>query len=67
MMPSAEGHKQVMEEDFAKNPDYWNAIPAIKNGNIIYLPVSFTSTAGISILDRINELNDMVLAHFKLN
>jgi len=66
MMPSAEGHKQVMEEDFAKNPDYWNAIPAIKNGNIIYLPVSFTSTAGISILDRISELNDIVLKHFGL-
>ena len=66
MMPSAEGHKQVMEEDFAKNPDYWNAIKAIKDGNIIYLPVSFTSTAGISILDRINELSDIVLAHFGL-
>ena len=66
MMPTAEGHKKVMEEDFAKNPDYWNAIPAIKDGNIIYLPVSFTSTAGISILDRISELNDIVLAHFGL-
>lgn len=66
MMPSAEAHKKVMEEDFAKNPDYWNAIPAIKDGNIIYLPVSFTSTAGISILDRINELNDILLEHFEL-
>jgi len=66
MMPTGEGHKQVMEEDFAKNPEYWNSIEAIKNGDIIYLPVSFTSTAGISIIDRINELNELVLEHFNL-
>ena len=28
MSPTGEGHRQLMEEDFAKNPDYWNSIPS---------------------------------------
>ncbi len=64
MSPTGEGHKAVMEEDMANNPDYWNAIEAIANGDIIYLPVSFVSSAGINVIDHINELADLVLAHF---
>lgn len=64
MSPTGEGHKALMEEDFANNPEYWNSIPAIANGDIIYLPVYFISSAGINVIDHINELADIILAHF---
>lgn len=64
MSPTGEGHKALMEEDFANNPDYWNSIPAIANGDVIYLPVYFISSAGINVIDHINELADIVLTHF---
>ena len=52
----AEGHKELMETAFAQNPDYWNSIPAIAEGRVLYLPVSYVSTAGINVIDCINEL-----------
>jgi hypothetical protein len=64
MSPTGEGHKALMEEDFANNPEYWNSIPAIANGDIIYLPVYFISSAGINVVDHINELADIILTHF---
>ena len=63
MSPMAEGHQQLMEEDFAKNPDYWNSIPAIAEGRVLYLPVSYVSSAGINVIDNISTLADLVLAH----
>lgn len=62
MSPTAEGHQQLMEEDFAKNPDYWNSIPAIAEGRVLYLPVSYVSSAGINVIDNISALADLVLA-----
>ena len=41
----AEGHKELMEKAFAENPEYWNSIPAIAEGRVLYLPVSYVSTA----------------------
>ena len=35
---------------------YWYSIPAIAQGNVIYLPASYVSTAGINIVDTINNL-----------
>lgn len=64
MSPTGEGHKALMEEDMANNPEYWNAIEAIANGDIIYLPVYFISSAGINVVDHITELADLVNAHF---
>ena len=63
MSPTGEGHRQLMEEDFAKNPDYWNSIPAIAQGRDLYLPVSYVSSAGINVIDNISTLADLVLAH----
>ena len=62
MSPTGEGHRQLMEEDFAKNPDYWNSIPAIAEGRVLYLPVSYVSSAGINVIDNISALADLVLA-----
>lgn len=64
MSPTGEGHRSLMEEDFAKNPEYWNSIPAIERGDVIYLPVYFISSAGINVIDHISELTEIVTAHF---
>jgi iron complex transport system substrate-binding protein len=49
-------HQAVMEEAFSMNPDYWNAIPAVENGNVICVDVTYCSTAGINIIDNITAL-----------
>lgn len=64
MSKTGEEHRALMEEDFANNPDYWNSIPAIAAGDVIYLPVSYISSAGINVVDNINALADIVLNHF---
>ena len=61
---TAEEHKALMEQAFSENEAYWNSIDAIKNGNVIYLPVEFCSTAGIHVLDNINELVDCIEAFY---
>lgn len=57
---TAEVHQQTMEAAFAQNPEYWNSIEAIAEGNVIYLPVEYCSTAGISVVDSIEKLIDTV-------
>lgn len=52
----------MMEGVFASNPAYWNAIPAIGNGDIIYLDSSFWTTSGYGIIDCVNHLMDIVTA-----
>ena len=64
MSETGEGHRELMEADFANNPEYWNSIPAIANGDVLYLPVRFVSSAGINVVDNIGELADLVLSHF---
>lgn len=49
-------HQAVMEEAFTLNPDYWNAISAVENGNVICVDVTYCSTAGINIIDNITAL-----------
>ena len=57
---TAAEHQQVMEEDFAKNPEYWNNIKAIREHEVIYLPIKYVATAGINVIDNINELIDII-------
>ena len=61
---AAEEHQALMEDDFAKNPDYWDSIQAIANGDILYFPASFIASNGIAVIDSINSLIDMVEAHY---
>ena len=53
-------YEQALDYDpdivIAQNPEYWNSIPAIAEGRVLYLPVSYVSTAGINVVDCINEL-----------
>ena len=53
---SAEEHQKLMETAFAENEEYWDSIPAIADGRVLYLPVSYVSTAGINVVDCINDL-----------
>jgi iron complex transport system substrate-binding protein len=60
--PTGEEHQAIMEADFANNQAYWDSIPAIKNGGIIYLPIQFVSSAGINVIDNINNLISIIEA-----
>ncbi len=59
----AEEHQKLMEEDFAKNPAYWNSIPAIANGNILYFPADYIASTGIGVIDNMNNFIDTIQAH----
>lgn len=61
---TAEEHKALMEQAYSENEAYWYSIDAIKNGDVIYLPVEFCSTAGIHVIDNINELVDCIEAFY---
>lgn len=64
---SAEEHKTAMEAAFAENEGYWYSIDAIANGDVIYLPVDFCSTAGINIVNNLNDLMDVVAEFYDLD
>lgn len=64
MSATVEEHQALMLEDFENNHDYWYAIEAIANGDMICLPVAYCSTAGINVIDNINSLADLIEAHF---
>ncbi len=57
-------HEQIMKEGFAENPEFWNSIPAIQNGDIIYLSSKYITNHGIIIVDYMNELLDIIDAHY---
>lgn len=57
---SAEYQRQLMQQAFDSNPDYWYAIDAVKNGNVICLDVSYISSAGINVIDQIEGLIDII-------
>lgn len=51
-----EDNKAVMDALYESNPEYWDSIPAYKEGRVIYLPSSYVSTAGMNIIDNIENL-----------
>lgn len=55
---TAAEQQQVMEEDFAKNPEYWQQIKAVRQNHIVYLPINYIASAGINVVDEINALID---------
>lgn len=61
---TAQEHQALMEQAYSENEAYWYSIDAIKNGDVIYLPVEFCSTAGIHVIDNINELVDCIEAFY---
>lgn len=61
---TAQEHQALMEQVYSENEAYWYSIDAIKNGDVIYLPVEFCSTAGIHVVDSINTLIDCIEAFY---
>ena len=62
--PDAAAHQKAMEADFAANPDYWNSIEAIKNGDVLYFSGSYIASTGIGFLDTMDEFIETVEAHY---
>ncbi len=56
--PTAALQQQLMEDDFAKNPEYWQQLKAIRDKKVVYLPMKYVASAGINIIDLMNELID---------
>lgn len=53
-------NRAMMDALYELNPEYWDSISAYKEGRVIYLPSSYVSTAGMNIIDNIEDLmNDM--------
>lgn len=50
--------KENYQAEFAKNPEVWNSVEAVKNDNIIYLDKTFAKSAGLRILDNLQILCD---------
>lgn len=56
----AAAHEATMNQAFTDNPEYWNAIPAVAEGRVICLDVTYCSTAGINVIDNISALIDIM-------
>ncbi len=63
--PNGEDHKKVMEEDFAKNPNYWNSIPAIKDGKVLYFSSKYIANTGIGFIDNMEDFINTIESFYK--
>lgn len=59
---TAEEHQKLMEADFAASPEYWNSFRAIREGKVVYLPITYVASSGITVTDQINALIDILEA-----
>lgn len=59
---SAEYQKSLMQQAFDSNPDYWYAIEAVAEERVICLDVSYVSSAGINVIEKIDGLIDIIEA-----
>jgi len=57
---TSEEQQKLMEAEYDSNSDYWNSYQAISEGDVIYMPVTYISSTGISIVDYINDLINLV-------
>lgn len=63
MPDNSAGLQKIMEEDYKNNQAYWDSIEAIKKGDTFYMPVYYISSTGINVIDKINELIDLIEAY----
>ena len=61
---TSEDVQALMEGVYELNPDFWNSIPAVAEGRVIYLPGEYVSTAGINIINNIQDLADLLEQYF---
>lgn len=64
---TSEDVETLMQGVYELNPDFWNSIPAVAEGNVIYLPGEYVSTAGINIINNIQDLADQLEQYFNEN
>lgn len=64
---SAEENEKIMEEEFAKNPEYWNSFDAIKNDKVVHLSSSYMPNTGIGMVEQISDLIDLVYEKLGIN
>ena len=60
---SAQTQQALMEDAFESNPDYWYSMRAVEEGNMIYMDVTYISSAGINVIDKITGLIDIIEAN----
>lgn len=53
---SAEYQQELMDKAFESNPEYWNCMKAVENGNVICLDVKYISSTGINVIDNMTSL-----------
>ncbi len=58
--PTAEMLEASYQEEFQNNPQIWDNLTAVQEGNIIYLSSDYVTSKGIHIIDSMNELMDML-------
>ncbi|MBQ8160324.1 MAG: ABC transporter substrate-binding protein [Clostridia bacterium] len=58
----AEAVREQDEAAFAENPDLWNTMDAIAQGNIVYLGKDYVSSKGLQVIDSVNNLIDQLEA-----
>ena len=63
--PDGESHKKVMTDDFAKNPNYWNSILAIKDGKVLYFSSKYIANTGIGFIDNMEEFIEIIESFYK--
>lgn len=59
---SAEYQEELMNKAFESNPEYWNCMTAVENGNVICLDVKYISSTGINVIDNMTSLMDDIQA-----
>ena len=52
----------LMSEIIASNPDYWNAMTAITNNQVLYLGIEYIAVYGIGYIEALESLADDVAA-----
>ncbi len=59
---SAAYQQELMNKAFESNPEYWNCMKAVENGNVICLDVKYISSTGINVIDNMMSLMDDIHA-----
>ncbi len=59
-----ESARALCEEAMAANKEVWNTVPAVERGDILYLPSRYIVTAGLNVIDNINDLIDTMDAFY---
>ncbi len=53
---TAEYQQELMDKAFESNPEYWNCMTAVENGNVICLDVKYISSTGINVIENMTSL-----------